>query len=195
MDKREKQIYKVLEKYTRVRFNRLKKIIVEEKELMSERPFRVTLKQLVENGLVKKIEIDKQHVEYTVDFNDIEYENETVDFFEKLISNYNKTLDDFIEKREKMSKIEQANIITTLLKSVYFTGFWFKEFAHARNNPKVRSLKVDFQNVQDLAESISVDEGRDVSENLNIYETVNKVMMSESFGMLNEINSNLAQIK
>jgi len=195
MELREKQICKVLEKYTKIRYNHLKRVVVEEKKLMSDRPFRETLKQLVKKDLVKKLPIDKQHVEYTVQFDDIEYEKETGDFFEKLISNHNKILYKFIDKREKMSKIEQANFIVSLLKSVYLTRFWFKDFVHARNNPKIRSLKVDFQNVKDLAESIAVDKGLDVSENLDIYETVSKVMMYESRDMLEEINQNLVQIK
>lgn len=195
MELREKQICKLLEKFTRIRYNHLKRVVVEEEKLMSERPFRMTLKQVVEKGLVKKIEIDKQHVEYTVKFDDIEYEKETGSFFEKLISNYEKILYKFSDKREKLSKIEQANFIVTFLKSVYLTEFWFKEFTYARTNLKIRSLKVDFQNVKDHAEAIAVDDGLDASENLNIYETVNTVMMSESFEMLNEINQNLAQIK
>ena len=195
MELREKQICKVLEKFTRIRYNHLKRVVVEEKELMSERPFREALKQVVEKGLVKKFEIDKQHVEYTVQFDDIEYEKETGDFFEILISNHSKTFEKFIDKREKMSKIEQANFIVSFLKSVYLTRFWFKKFAHARNNPKIRSLKVDFQNIKDYAESIAVDTGLDTSENLDIYETVNKVMMYESRDMLEEINQNLTKIK
>ena len=106
---REKQICKLLEKYTRIRYNHLKRVVVEEKKLMSERTFRETLKQIVVKKLVKKIKIEKQHVEYTVHFDDIKYEKETGDFFKILISNHNKTLERFIDKREKMSKIEQAN--------------------------------------------------------------------------------------
>jgi hypothetical protein len=161
---------------------------------MSDRPFRETLKQMVENGLVKKIEIDKQHVEYTVQFDDLEYEKETVDFFEKLFTNYDNVLEKFIEKREKISKIEQANFIILFLKSIYLTEFWFNKFVYARTNPKIRSLKVNFQNVKDLAESIAVDQG-DENDKLDIFEIVNRIMMSESLGMLDEIRQNLTQIK
>lgn len=196
LEEREKQIYKVLEKHTRIRYNRLKKIITDEKELglMSERPFRETLKRMVETGLVKKIPIDKQHVEYTVEFDDIEYEKESAEFFEKLVTDYDDILTKFLKKRVKISKIEQANFIITFLKSVYLTEFWFKEFAYARTNPKIRSLKVDFQNVKDLAKAIALDQGYD-DEKEDIYETVNAVMMTESFDMLDKIKQNLVSIK
>ncbi|MCH8170742.1 MAG: hypothetical protein IIB07_06380 [Bacteroidetes bacterium] len=89
---REKQICKVLEKFTRIRYNHLKRVVVEEKELMSERPFRETLKQVVEKGLVKKFEIDKQHVEYTVQFDDIEYEKDAIEYFTEIFSKYEKIM-------------------------------------------------------------------------------------------------------
>lgn len=194
LELREKQIYKELEKFTRIRFNHLKKVIVVDKELMSERPFRETLKRMVDTGLVKKFEIDKQHVEYTVQFDDIEYEKESASFFKKLVTDYDEILTKFIKKRVGISKIEQANFIVTFLKSVYLAEFWFKEFAHARSNPEIRSLKVDFQNVKDLAEAIALDEGYD-DENEDIYETVNMVMMTESIEMLNEIKQILIKMK
>ena len=196
MDIQEKAIYKVLEGYTRIRFNRLKRVVVEEKGLMSDRPFRETLKQMVANGLVKKIKIEKQHVEYTIKFDDLEYEQKSIDDYQVLFTEYEKILDKFIEKREKKSKIGQADFIITFLKSIYMIEFWFKEFAYARKNPEIGSLRIKFQDVKDLAESIAVDDGWDEERpNSDIFETVNNIMISESIEMLKDLRQNLVEIK
>jgi len=196
LDIQEKAIYKVLEGYTRIRFNRLKRVVVEEKGLMSDRPFRETLKQMVANGLVKKIKIEKQHVEYTIKFDDLEYEQKSIDDYQVLFTEYEKILDKFIEKREKKSKIGQADFIITFLKSIYMIEFWFKEFAYARKNPEIGSLRIKFQDVKDLAESIAVDDGWDEERpNSDIFETVNNIMISESIEMLKDLRQNLVEIK
>ncbi|MCH7560338.1 MAG: hypothetical protein IIC67_03040 [Thaumarchaeota archaeon] len=196
MELREKQICKVLEKFTRIRYNHLKRVVVEEKKLMSERPFREALKQVVEKGLVKKFEIDKQHVEYTVQFYDIEYEKEAIEYFTEIFSKYEKLLDNFMKKQEKKSKIDQADFIITFLKSVYLIEFRFKDFAYARKNPKIKSLRIQLQNVKDLAEAVATyDELDSDIPNSVIFETVNNMMMSESLEMLDELNQNLVQIK
>lgn len=196
IEPREKQICKVLEKYTRIRYNHLKRVVVEEKALMSERPFREALKQAVEKGLVKKFEIDKQHVEYTVQFDDIEYEKDAIEYFTEIFLEYEKILDNFTEKGRKKSKVDQADFIVTFLKSVYLIEFRFKDFAFARKNPKIKSLKIQLQNIKDLAEAIATyDEEDEYMPNSNIFEIVNNMMMSESLETLDDLNQNLVQIK
>lgn len=171
----------------KIRFNELKKIIVEDMKLMSEKTFRENLAQMVEDGLVKRIEIAKQHVEYTIKFDLLEYETEGIEYFDKLLSKYDKVLMSFINKREKMSKIDQADSIVSFLKSLYLTEFRFNDFIYARTNPKVKSLKVKFQDVKDLAESIAKDAGEEDSR-LAIEEITDKLIATDSLSLIEYVN-------
>lgn len=74
MDKNEKAIYNEIRKNLRIRWSELKSIIVEEKKLISERPFREILNDLVERKIVYRDEVERGHTEYYVDkdFEDIE---------------------------------------------------------------------------------------------------------------------------
>lgn len=60
----------------------------------------------------------------------------------------------------------------------------------------IKSLKIQLQNVKDLAEAIATfDEVDEDMPNSDIFEIVNNMMMSESLEMLDELNQNLVQIK
>jgi len=74
MDKKEKAIYNEIRKNLRIRWSELKRIIVDEKKLISERPFREILNDLVERKIVYKDEVERGRTEYYVDkdFEDIE---------------------------------------------------------------------------------------------------------------------------
>ena len=127
---------------------------------------------------------------------DIEYEKDAIEYFTEIFSKYEKVLDDFGGKQEKKSKVDQADFIITFLKSVYLIEFRFKDFAFARKNPIIKSLKIQLQNVKDLAEAIATfDEVDEDMPNSDIFEIVNNMMMSESLEMLDELNQNLVQIK
>jgi len=186
MEKRQKQIHKVLEKYIKIRFNELKKIIVDDMDLMSEKTFRENLAQMVEDGIVKRIEIEKQHVEYTIKFDLLEYETEGIEYFDKLLSKYDAVLMSLIDKREKMSKIDQADSIVSFLKSLYLTEFRFNDFIYARTNPKVKSLKIKFQNIKDLSESVAHDAGED-NPKLDIADITDRLIVTGATSLLEQI--------
>lgn len=150
--------------------------------LMSDKTFRENLNQMVMNGVVKRIVIEKQHVEYTIKFDLLEYETDGIAYFDELLSKYDETLTNFIHKREKMAKIEQADTTVSFLKSLYLTEFRFNEFVFARSNPKIKSLKIKFQNIKDLAESIAKDAG-DEDSKLDIEEIVDRLIVTESLSL------------
>ena len=74
MDRIEKAIYNEIRNNLRIRWSDLRRSIVDEKKLISDRPFREILNDLVDRKIVYRDEVERGHTEYYVDkdFEDIE---------------------------------------------------------------------------------------------------------------------------
>jgi len=74
MNRIEKAIYNEIRNNLRIRWSDLRRSIVDEKKLISERPFREILNELVDKKIVYRDEVERGHTEYYVDkdFEDIE---------------------------------------------------------------------------------------------------------------------------
>lgn len=193
MDKRQKEIYKILEKYTNVRFNRLKKIIVDEKGLMSERPYRETLSQMVQDGIVLRIEHSKYDVEYSVDFKSYEFEKKGIKYFDKVFTMFDKELDKFFDKRKKFTKLEQSNYLLTIFKAIALMRVKFDEFFLSKKKINaIKNVEVKLINLEDIVKS-NLYGDKDEEENFlyDLYLTSDTVLTNQVFSYFNEFKENL----
>lgn len=65
MNQHQKDILDTIRKNVIISFNRLKDTMIEDKKKISDRPFRIHLKELVETNKVLRIKSRNQHVYYT----------------------------------------------------------------------------------------------------------------------------------
>ena len=110
----EKTIYNEIKRYGKIRWGQLRKIIVDEKNIISERPFRETLNNMVGNGIVFRDEIDKQNVEYYVDVNIVKLEEDSHEFFETILPEIKKLISHIKKNRSKIDSVTLAGYVATL---------------------------------------------------------------------------------
>ena len=110
----EKTIYNEIKKHGKIRWGQLRKIIVDERKIVSERPFRETLNNMVENKIVLRDEIDKQNVEYYVDVDIVELEEKSHEFFETILPEIKKLILHIKKNRSKIDSVTLAGYVATL---------------------------------------------------------------------------------
>ena len=110
----EKIIYNVIKGYGKIRWGKLKKIIVDEKKIISERPFREALNRMVENKIIFRHKIEKQNVEYYVDRDIFILEKNSRKFFDITLPEIKKLISHIKKNRTKIDSITLAGYIATL---------------------------------------------------------------------------------
>lgn len=190
MNKRELQIYRILEKNGSMWYNKLKDEVVNKKKIVSERPFRETLKGMVENDLVLKIPTEGQKVLYSVDFEGYKYEKEGIEYLQKSFDNYEKEWDIFSVKRKKLSKLDQSALLITFLKSLYLERLRFEQFEVYTKTKKVQDLKVQLTNLIDIAEA-NLYYSNEEEPKLDIGMIADRLLSSWSSEYLDEFKQNL----
>ena len=115
MDRIEKAIYNVIRNNLRIRWSDLRRTIVEEKKLISDRPFREILNDLVDRKIVYKDKVGIGHTEYYVDkdFKDIE---------KRIIQAFKKELPEFRDGIKHIKKFRKK-LPDDVLAS-YFVMLW-----------------------------------------------------------------------
>lgn len=192
MDKRQKEIYKILEKYTSIRFNRLKKIVVDEKGLMSERPYRETLRQMVQDGVVLRIEHSRYDVEYSVDFQSYEYEKQGIKYFEDVFIKFDKELNKFFDKREKLTKLEQSNYLLTIFKAIALMRIKFDQLFFSKKKTAIHNVEVKLIDLEDNVKANIYDTGEGWDdEHYNIFQTSDNLLTNQAFSYFNEFKENI----
>lgn len=96
IDHLEEKIYKEIEKNERIRYNELKRIMVDKRHVMSERTFRNRLDEMVKNKLVSRNQLEKQKVVYSITVDAISKE---LEINEGMMSNL-KSLEIYFESIE-----------------------------------------------------------------------------------------------
>lgn len=155
MDEIERRIYNEIRKNLRIRWSDLRRIIVDEKQLISERPFREILNDLVERKLVFKDEVEKGHTEYYVDK---DFENIEKDFrsaLKKQIPEFRKTIKHIKKFRDKIPKDVLAGHFTLLWKLSNHLDFKVMIVSLLTKNSKIADID-ELQKIKmDLIDLIS----------------------------------------
>lgn len=97
-----------------IRWASLKRIIVNDKKICSERIFRQTLNKLVENEAVFKREITRQHVEYYVEQEIENFEQTFNEWYKKSYSQLDFVIGSIKKNRTKIPLTDLSGLIVTL---------------------------------------------------------------------------------
>lgn len=144
MDNHEKAILSVIVKKGKVRYNELKKIIVDELNVVSDRPFREKLNQLVKNRTVFRIVIDKQNVIYTADPKLSQIEKSMTVYHEAILSGYEEGIDNLKKKINDLSDdVEKADLLILFIKSISLLHFLFSHVDNVTSIMRKRLEKLE----------------------------------------------------
>lgn len=116
MDEIEKAIYTEIRNSLRIRWSDLRRIIVEEKELISERPFREILNDLVDRKIVYKDDVERGHTEYYVDKDLKDIEKRVIQTFKKELPEFRDGIKHIKKYRKKLSEDVLASYFVMLWK-------------------------------------------------------------------------------
>lgn len=112
----ENKIHKEITKHREIRWRKLRNIIVNEKNITSDRIFRETLNNMVEKKRVFRIEIAKQNVVYTTDSEFLDEEKNAIEAVDLLLPDYKENFKEFKKRLQKSSDYEKASIIIILMR-------------------------------------------------------------------------------
>lgn len=178
-----------------MRFNQLKRIVVNKEHLMSERPFRQTLQEMVKDGVVLRIENSRYDVWYTIDFETYQYESNGIKYFENLFDSYECIYNEYHHKRAKMTKTEQVEFLINFIKMVHLTRIRFEQFyLDVGKQGKFRSLKVKLVDLIEISEGTVYDDGGGMrDEHYNIAKDSEKFLYSEHHKILDDLSRTLTR--
>lgn len=166
MNRIEKIIYSEIQKNIRIRWSVLKRIIVEDKQLISERPFREILNGLVSNKIVYKDEIAKGHTEYYVDKEFEDIEKKFQETLKEEIPKFRKSIKHIKEFRNKISDEDLAGYFTIMWKTSNHLDFKALVVSYLTNNTKVADIMGLQKIKEDLVDLISIGNNPDQTINL-----------------------------
>ena len=143
MNQHQKNIYDTLQKAGLIRSSRLKDIVVKEKKLMSDRPFRIHLAELVDSDKVIRFESGKQNVHYCTKQNYIFLLN-TLNKAEKAFKNSEK---DFELLKSKFAKMSEDEIVKETVVGVMQLGQFDSMLDEAYKITKEKKFKDALDNM------------------------------------------------
>ena len=114
LTKIEKTITEEIRKHRRIRWSDLKSIIVDELKIISERPFRETLNELVKKGVVFKQEFSNKTTEYSVERDIINMENNIKMALDTRIPELKRFITEIEKNRSKIPITDLAGYIVGL---------------------------------------------------------------------------------
>ena len=153
MDRIEKAIYNEIHDNLRIRWSDLKRIIVDEQKLISERPFREILNDLVDRKIVYKDEVERGHTEYYVDKDLEDIEKRIIQVFKIELAEFRVSIKHIKKFRKKLPDDVLASYFVMLWKFSNHLDFKATILAGLTKNVKIidveglQKLKLDLINL------------------------------------------------
>jgi len=142
----ENKIHKEITKHGKIRWRKLRNIIVNEKNITSDRIFRETLNNMVEKKRVSKIEVSKQNVTYTTDSELLEHDKGEIESIEFIIEHFEESFEEFRKRLQKSSDYEKATIIIILMRMLSHIDWMLQVHSH---NLKTKTVKYNEKKLND----------------------------------------------
>ena len=137
----EKSIYKEIKNVRKIRWADLKRIIVDEKALISERVFRESLNEMVDMKIVHRREISRQNVEYYVDVNIVKLENQAKQFFEINFPELKRLINHIEKNQSKIPIVDLAGYIAILWQVASHFEYKGAILSYITNTDRLTKLK------------------------------------------------------
>lgn len=106
---------------------------------------------------------------------------------------FDKELDKFWNKREKLTKLEQSNYLLTIFKAIALMRIKFDEFFSLKKKTvTIRNVEVKLIDLEDVVKSNIYDNGEGWDdEHYNIYQTSDNLLTNQVFSYFNEFKENI----
>lgn len=140
----QKGIISALKSTHGIRWAQLKRIVVDDKKICSERVFRETLNELVASGVVYKYEITPQHIEYYLPEQFKDPKKSLDEAFERHYSQFEFVINSIEKYRNKVPLIDLAGLIVIIWKMLNNLESSFVIASIMQNKPKLLQDK-DFR--------------------------------------------------
>ena len=167
MDRIEKAIYNEIRNNLRIRWLELKSIIVDEKKLISERPFREILNDLVDRKIVYKDEVERGHTEYYVDKDLEDIEKRIIQVFKIELAEFRVSIKHIKKFRKKLPDDVLASYFVMLWKFSNHLDFKATILTGLTKNEKI----IDVEGLQKLK--------------LDLIDLISHSKLEKTFDMLN----------
>ena len=190
MDTKEKEIHKAIHRSSRIRWTQLKKIIVDEKQICSERIFREKLNKMVEQNLVFRLEFGRANVVYSTKSGIEKTERSRINYFYIFLKASLQNLQSFEKKMDKMSDTDKSDLIVSLLKVILLVEWGFKEALHLTKNPRIKD---QISMINEIKSRITMLVEK--SKQNDVEQIVQKIIYSETIHSFIEFEDKLRQVK
>jgi len=150
-NKRAFWIYRELDNHEKISYNELEKIIVKEKEKMSQRIFRENLKLLVDSNLVLRLpDSSSNRVYYSVKKEFVESEKKVIEGIKSMIKRYWKLLDKFKKQVDNMHPetigLNASYFYRMILYTEFLVIYWYKPYYN--KNSEWKLIKKDIEELK-----------------------------------------------
>lgn len=162
-----------------IRWAQLKKIIVDNKKICSERIFRENLNELVQSEVIFKYEITPQHIEYYLQEQVEDPKKSLGEAFARHYSQFEFVIDSIEKHRNKIPLMDLAGLIVIIWKMLHNLEFAMINVSIMSNKPKLLQGK-DFRSHKlKLIEIIS--KSKTEKEKLRLFDYVDRLLRWESY--------------
>jgi len=167
MERIEKAIYNEIRNNLRIRWSDLRRSIVDEKKLISDRPFREILNELVDKKIVYRDEVERGHTEYYVDKDFEDIEKRIVQAFKKELPEFRAGIKHIKKFRKKLPDDVLASYFVMLWKFSNHLDFKATILAGLTKNERI----IDVEGLQKLK--------------LDLIDLISHSKLEKTFDMLN----------
>lgn len=178
-NKVQKEIISALRSTQGIRWAQLKKIIVDNRKICSERIFRETLNELVKSEIVIKYEITQQHIEYYLQEKVEDPKKSLAEAFERHYSQFEFVIDSIEKYRNKIPLLDLAGLIVIIWKVLHNLEFAMINVSLMHNKPKLLQGKDFFSHKSKLIKIILKSKTED--EKLRLFDYVDRLLRWESY--------------
>lgn len=178
-NKFQKGIISVLKSTHGIRWAGLKKIVVDDKKICSERVFRETLNELVQSDVIFKYELTPQHIEYYLQEQGEDTQKLLDEAFARHYSQFEFVIKSIEKNRNKLPILDLAGLIVTLWKILHNLEFAMINVSIMHNKPKLLKGKDFKAHKLKLIEMISTTKTDE--EKIRLFDYVDRLLRWESY--------------
>ena len=185
IENKKKAIFTTIDENRKISYNQLKRIICDEKEVMSERPFRELLKEMVAEKLILRVPEGTQNVFYYAGNEFFEAEKNVETHIEKHLYIIDEKFQKLEKHYKKLDAINQAASIAAFCLLLFYLKYKIAIVEQVAHNSKIRKLS---QQLNDYGVKILDFVQTKSSEPFKIFDLVDSMFASHAQTIINSMD-------
>lgn len=178
-NKFQKGIISALRSTHGIRWLQLKKIVVDDKKVCSERVFRETLNELVQHAIIFRYEITPQHIEYYLQEKAKDPKKSLDEAFARHYSQFEFVINSIKKHRNKIPLMDLAGLMVIIWKMLHNLEFAMINMSIIHNKPKLIQGKDFHSHKLKLIEIIS--ESKTEEDKIRLFDYIDRLLRWESY--------------